>query len=887
MKAYTQNGELKVTPGTGGGGGSVTSAQFQTLSSRVATNSAQMTSANNAISAAVNVVSNAVSSLSAQHTSLAGSVAGALSAIAANSAQMTSADNALSAAINVVSDAASNALSVANAVSNRLSTWTLDNLANVSAPAPTDSQVLAFNSTANQWVASTIAAGVGSVTSAELSAVSAAAASADATLSGRVDSVMTVVSNQGSAIIANSAQMTSADNALSAAINVVSNAASNALSVANAVSNRLSTWTLDNLANVSAPTPTDGQVLAFNSAQSQWVASTIAAGVGSVTSAELSAVSAAAASADATLSARIDSVMTVVSNQGSAIVTNSAQMTSADNAISAAAAAVSLRVDSVMTVVSNQGSAIVANSAQMTSADNALSAAINVVSNAASNALSVANAVSNRLSTWRIDDLADVSASAPGDAQVLMWRSASAQWVASTPTAVSVPGADGDVIFNSAGVLGAEAALNWNRTANALQISGTLNLVDGAVSGQIRADSATNLGFWFQGNGGVQFDNFVNFTQGATFNLGATFESAVSVIFNADVTFQNGQAIRLDSAENLYFGSNHPAQITSNQTAWNPGAGNTFQVDSDASTREIQGILNDGEHRVITLINYGSFNILLMHENGAASATDRIATPDGGTFTLEPDQVVKLGWYETATGNRWVIMSRSQAGGGGGSVTSTELSAVSAAAASADATLSARIDSVMTVVSNAVSAIVANSAQMTSADNALSANIQSVADIVSGWATSGVANALPAKRVLAGDQIVSATAPVSISGFTFTVSGGVGYSFEFGLFRSAPISLAGTKLVLSAPAGALQGQYLFGGCIGGVSVINVDNTNQTAAVVTVSAVGAPRAVHVRGTVHPTANGTIAMAIGNNVSGAAAGSVITLLAGSYGMMWRMV
>ena len=59
--------------------------------------------------------------------------------------------------------------------------------------------------------------------------------------------------------------------------------------------------------------------------------------------------------------------------------------------------------------------------------------------------------------------------------------------------------------------------------------------------------------------------------------------------------------------------------------------------------------------------------------------------------------------------------------------------AISAAAAA----VSSRVDSVMTVVSNHTSAIVANSAQMTSADNAISAaasNALSVANAVSAKA---------------------------------------------------------------------------------------------------------------------------------------------------------
>lgn len=500
------------------------------------------------------------------------------------------ADDALRAAIDAVS-AAVPTVSVTSAelASVDARVTSVASIASAAASAVNALSVVVSNHT------SAIAANSAQMASAD-NAISAAAAA----VSARLDSTNTVVSNQGSAIVANSAQMTSADNALSAAINVVSNALSNEISVrtsaVNAVSNRLSTWTLDNLADVSAPAPADGNTILWNSAQAQWVASAPPAGAGSVTSAELQAVSAAAASADGTLSVRVDSVMTIVSNHTSAIQANSAQMTSADNAISAAAAAVSARLDSTNTVVSNQGSAIVANSAQMTSADNALSAAINVVSNAASNALSVANAVSNRLSTWAVDNLADVSAPSPTDGQVLMWRSTSVQWVASTPAA------------------------------------------------------------------------------------------------------------------------------------------------------------------------------------------------------------------------------------GAGSVTSAEL-----------------------------------------------------------------VDATPTKHVLAGAQVVSATAPVSLSGFTFTCSAGVGYKFEFGIFTSNPISAAGNKFVLSFPSSSpVVAIYQQGGAVGGVSTLNADRTNVTMANVTVSAVGVPIAAYIRGTFRCSANGgTMALAMGNNVSGAGAGSAITVLAGSYGYVWRMV
>lgn len=170
-----------------------------------------------------------------------------------------------------------------------------------------------------------------------------------------------------------------------------------------------------------------------------------------------------------------------------------------------------------------------------------------------------------------------------------------------------------------------------------------------------------------------------------------------------------------------------------------------------------------------------------------------------------------------------------------------------------------------------------------------SAEHQSVVDIVSGWATSGALAALPVKRVLAGNQVLAATAPVSVSGFTFTCSAGVGYGFEFGIYTSNPVSLAGNKFVLSVPSSApLTMQYLQGGCVGGVSTLNVDRTNVTMANVTVSAVGVPIACYARGTFRCSANGgTMQLAMGSNTSGSTAGSQTTVLAGSYGYLWRMV
>jgi hypothetical protein len=371
-QAFTTTGKHKVEVGSGGGGGgSVTSNTVSAVSAQAASALSQALSVLSVTDAAlsvrvdsvanaVSVVSNALSVGEAALSVRINSVANAVSVVSnAVSIVSTAASNALSVAnaasqaasivsqavsvlsnqnsadhvsirnlISIVSTAASNALSVANAasqatsalsqqnsvdhvsirnlisivsnavsvgdaalstradslangisaISQRLSALVLDSLLNVSAPSPTSSQVLKYNSAASQWVASVDqTAGGASVTSTELSAVSAQAASA--------------LSQALSALSAT-------DAGLSSRID----------SVNNTLSQRISALVLDSLLNVSAPSPTEGQVLTWNSAAAQWVASTATGGGGgSVTSTELSAVSAQAASAISQLNSIVSS----------------------------------------------------------------------------------------------------------------------------------------------------------------------------------------------------------------------------------------------------------------------------------------------------------------------------------------------------------------------------------------------------------------------------------------------------------------------------------------------------------------------------------------------------------------------------------------------------
>lgn len=384
-----------------GGGASVTSTELSAVSAaarsaiNIVSNAlsneiSNRISADNALSTAVNVVSNAASNalsvanaasnaasvVSAAVNALSVVVSNRTSAIVANSAQMTSADNAISAAVNVVSNALS------NETSNRISAINV-----------------VSNAASNALSVANAASNAASIVSQALSVQAAILSN----LVSSTSSMSTKLSNTTSAVVANSAQMTSADNA---------------------ISNRLSATSLGALKGVSVPAPVDGHVLMWNSAQGQWIDSAVAAGTGSVTSAELvDAVSVETAN-------RISAV-NVVSNAASNALSvanaasNAASIVS--QALSVQAAILSNLVSStssMSTKLSNTTSAVVANSAQMTSANNAISAV-------AANAISIGNAVSNRLSTWTLGNLANVSVPAPNDGDVLKWRSASAQWVAS------------------------------------------------------------------------------------------------------------------------------------------------------------------------------------------------------------------------------------------------------------------------------------------------------------------------------------------------------------------------------------------------------------------------------------------------------------------------
>jgi len=106
-----------------------------------------------------------------------------------------------------------------------------------------------------------------------------------------------------------------------------------------------------------------------------------------------------------------------------------------------------------------------------------------------------------------------------------------------------------------------------------------------------------------------------------------------------------------------------PAQITSNQNDFSTvdSAGEkagVLRLTSDAS-RTITGLSNGCKGRNLSIINVGSFDIVLANQSGSSVAANRIITGTGADLTVTSDDVVKL-YYDSTTA-RWRVTSFSDA----------------------------------------------------------------------------------------------------------------------------------------------------------------------------------------------------------------------------------
>lgn len=129
---------------------------------------------------------------------------------------------------------------------------------------------------------------------------------------------------------------------------------------------------------------------------------------------------------------------------------------------------------------------------------------------------------------------------------------------------------------------------------------------------------------------------------------------------NIDVTRQqtlwveDGRA-RFDAVLNL--GPASPSQITANQNDYAIPVGAAarclLRLSTDAS-RTITGIVPEQDADLIVVVNVGSNDLVLAHENASSAAANRIISPTGANYTLGANESATL-WHD-ATTSRWRIL---------------------------------------------------------------------------------------------------------------------------------------------------------------------------------------------------------------------------------------
>jgi len=79
----------------------------------------------------------------------------------------------------------------------------------------------------------------------------------------------------------------------------------------------------------------------------------------------------------------------------------------------------------------------------------------------------------------------------------------------------------------------------------------------------------------------------------------------------------------------------------------------TLRLSTDAS-HNLQGLVGTAVQGRKRLINVGSFNLVLKHQNTSSSAANRFICPGASDVTLTPDDSVELEYDKTAT--RWRLV---------------------------------------------------------------------------------------------------------------------------------------------------------------------------------------------------------------------------------------
>lgn len=100
-----------------------------------------------------------------------------------------------------------------------------------------------------------------------------------------------------------------------------------------------------------------------------------------------------------------------------------------------------------------------------------------------------------------------------------------------------------------------------------------------------------------------------------------------------------------------------PAQVTANQNDYAPGGTSLFQRWSTDASRNITGLsLSQVDGQIHVVINVGSNNMVLQHQNASSTAANRFLNSTGADITLSATQAADL--IYDGTQSRWLVFKR-------------------------------------------------------------------------------------------------------------------------------------------------------------------------------------------------------------------------------------
>ncbi|MDL5055884.1 hypothetical protein [Geitlerinema calcuttense] len=249
----------------------------------------------------------------------------------------------------------------------------------------------------------------------------------------------------------------------------------------------------------------------------------------------------------------------------------------------------------------------------------------------------------------------------------------------------AITGADeGSVLFAGAGGILAQDKANffWDDTANRLGI-GLNTSLDAKL--HILAGGATEKGLLIKLASAQSANAFEVQPNGSTTPLifissgGALRANSITDTAAGNLTISNGSgnsvfiqgggdggaSVNFTRRFNIFtpaLSINSPAQITANQNNYTfSGFGSLLRLSSDAS-RNITGLANtwgavtNNAGDVLTIINIGSNDIVLKHQDAASTDTNRFLNSTGADITLTANQAADL-FYDGTT-QRWRVYKR-------------------------------------------------------------------------------------------------------------------------------------------------------------------------------------------------------------------------------------